>query len=101
MNYEKIPTELLIDALPEGIAIRKDPDLWEIHHELYNFKDPIQRWDESFREFIVRFCKELEGGDAECFRNDLALLLHEHSVKPSIECSNCAEDLEIEDINED
>lgn len=55
MNYNELPTAVLIDSLPENRSLYKDSGLWTIFGD--DFETPIleQTANEDFRQFLVRY----------------------------------------------
>lgn len=73
MNYEEIPTEHLLDSLPQNIPLYKDSGLWMFRSD--DMEDVLccQEVNESFREFVIRYFKGFEND--ENVITDLALKL--------------------------
>lgn len=60
MNFNTIETEKLIDALPQNQPLYKDSGLWQVRSD--DMEEVIfqQTANESFREFIIRYCESLK-----------------------------------------
>jgi len=71
MNFKNIKTEVLIDCLPQNKPLYKDSGLWQVRTD--DMEDVIfqQHSNETFREFIERYCETLTGN--ETFMIDLSV----------------------------
>ena len=60
MDYENIPTEHLLDSLPQNIPLYKDSGLWMFRAD--DMEDVLcqQEVNESLRNFVIRYFKTHE-----------------------------------------
>ena len=73
MNYNELPTAVLIDSLPHNRPLYKDSGLWTIYDD--DFETPIleQTASEDFRQFLIRYYEFIsEFEDMEDVHIDLA-----------------------------
>jgi hypothetical protein len=73
MNYNELPTAVLIDSLPQNRPLYKDSGLWTIYDD--DFETPIleQTASEDFRQFLIRYYEFIsEFEDMEDVHIDLA-----------------------------
>ena len=73
MNYNELPTAVLVDSLPENRPLYKDSGLWTIYDD--DFEIPIlkQTASEDFRQFLIRYYEFIsEFEDMEDIHIDLA-----------------------------
>lgn len=70
MNFNKIETEILLDSLPENRPLYKDSGAWQVRSDSMIQVLLQQNSSETFREFIIRYCKTL--ANDEIFMMNLA-----------------------------
>lgn len=73
MNIENIPTEFLIDCLPQNMPLYKDSGLWSVRDEGLETIYCAQDITETFRDFILRYFKRFESD--ETVMTDLSFYL--------------------------
>ena len=73
MNYNELPTAVLIDSLPQNRPLYKDSGLWTIYDDDFETQILEQTVSEDFRQFLIRYYEFIsEFEDMEDVHIDLA-----------------------------
>jgi hypothetical protein len=73
MNLSSIPIEYILDSLPQNRPLYKDSGLWQVRTDDMESVIAQQKHDDTFREFIIRYCEYLVGEDKIYFETELML----------------------------